>query len=357
MMETEFYQGHLDRVSRSFAYCISQLDAPLRGWVSLTYLICRILDTVEDAPWKRLSEQLRQFGQFDEFLLNPPPPELVRSWNQQFPQEIPEGEKILLRDSALVFGDLHGTPLTVRAVIQEMIVCMSAGMQHYSRLRKQRGQVRLINLREVNQYCFFVAGIVGETLAQLVRHVEPQVRAARTFVLEAHHFGLFLQKINLLKDQFKDEQEGRFFIHSREEIKESLNRNSLGAWRFLESLPIQQRGFRLFCAQSLFLGLASLPWVEKSHSKGKKVKIPRLATMKLFDVLKRNINDNLFLEGLFGELAKEAGLKPDFSASGKISSTKASFLLSDGDWLCGVYRGQLHSEDFFDLGMAGACLT
>ncbi|MBK7842325.1 MAG: squalene/phytoene synthase family protein [Bdellovibrionales bacterium] len=357
MMETEFYQGHLDRVSRSFAYCISQLDAPLRGWVSLTYLICRILDTVEDAPWKRLSEQLRQFGQFDEFLLNPPPPELVRSWNQQFPQEIPEGEKILLRDSALVFGELHGTPLTVRAVIQEMIVCMSAGMQHYSRLRKQRGQVRLINLREVNQYCFFVAGIVGETLAQLVRHVEPQVRAARKFVLEAHHFGLFLQKINLLKDQFKDEQEGRFFIHSREEIKESLNRNSLGAWRFLESLPIQQRGFRLFCAQSLFLGLASLPWVEKSHSKGKKVKIPRLATMKLFDVLKRNINDNLFLEGLFGELAKEAGLKPDFSASGKISSAKASFLLSDGDWLCGVYRGQLHSEDFFDLGMAGACLT
>ncbi len=235
MMETEFYQSHLDRVSRSFAYCISQLDAPLRGWVSLTYLICRILDTVEDAPWNRLSEQLRQFGQFDEFLLNPPQPELVRSWNQQFPLEIPEGEKLLLRDSALVFGELHGTPLTVRAVIQEMIVCMSAGMQHYSRLRKQRGQVRLINLREVNQYCFFVAGIVGETLAQLVRHVEPQVRAARTFVLEAHHFGLFLQKINLLKDQFKDEQEGRFFVHSREEIKESLNRNSLGAWRFLES--------------------------------------------------------------------------------------------------------------------------
>jgi hypothetical protein len=210
----------------------------------------------------------------------------------------------------------------------------------------------------VNQYCFFVAGIVGETLAQLVRHVEPQVRAARTFVLEAHHFGLFLQKINLLKDQFKDEQEGRFLVHSREEIKESLNRNSLGAWRFLESLPIQQRGFRLFCAQSLFLGLASLPWVEKSHSKRKMVKIPRLATMKLFDTLRRNINDNLFLESLFGKLAKEAGLNPDFSATERLSSSKAaSPLSSDGGWVCGVYRGQLHSEDFFDLGMAEACLT
>jgi hypothetical protein len=29
----DFYQQQLDRVSRSFAFCIEQLPEPLRGWV------------------------------------------------------------------------------------------------------------------------------------------------------------------------------------------------------------------------------------------------------------------------------------------------------------------------------------
>ena len=219
MLRIDFYQKHLDRVSRSFAYCISKLDAPLRGWVSLTYLICRILDTVEDAPWRKLSQQLRQFGEFDGFLEKPPQEENLKEWQKAFPEEIPEGEKLLLMDSALIFKDLHDVPFTVRGVIQDMVECMSAGMQYYSRLRRQRGQLRLRNLREVNQYCFFVAGVVGETLARLVTVVEPQLKVAQRLVLEAHHFGLFLQKINLLKDQMDDEREGRFFVHSRPESR------------------------------------------------------------------------------------------------------------------------------------------
>ncbi len=50
LKEAEFYQTHLDRVSRSFAFCIRQLPDPLRGWVGLSYLLCRILDTIEDSP-------------------------------------------------------------------------------------------------------------------------------------------------------------------------------------------------------------------------------------------------------------------------------------------------------------------
>ena len=52
MQTIGFYQTHLDRVSRSFAFCIKKLESPLRQWVSLAYLLCRVLDTVEDSIWE-----------------------------------------------------------------------------------------------------------------------------------------------------------------------------------------------------------------------------------------------------------------------------------------------------------------
>ena len=51
MRSLAFYQHWLDVVSRSFALCIPQLDAPFRDHVALAYLLFRVLDTVEDAPF------------------------------------------------------------------------------------------------------------------------------------------------------------------------------------------------------------------------------------------------------------------------------------------------------------------
>ncbi len=41
---------HLPKVSRTFALAIDGLPDPLRGEVCVAYLLCRVLDTVEDAP-------------------------------------------------------------------------------------------------------------------------------------------------------------------------------------------------------------------------------------------------------------------------------------------------------------------
>src|SRR5512135_2413986 len=41
---------HLPKVSRTFALAIDGLPEPLRGEVCVAYLLCRVLDTVEDAP-------------------------------------------------------------------------------------------------------------------------------------------------------------------------------------------------------------------------------------------------------------------------------------------------------------------
>lgn len=356
MIPMEFYQKHLDRVSRSFAYCISHLEMPLRSWVSLTYLICRILDTVEDAPWKKPGQQLKQFGEFDYFLRTPPNEEAVNIWQTRFPVEIPEGEMMLVKDSAIIFRELHDVPIKARGVIQEMVASMSAGMQYYSRAQNNSGGIHLTNIREVNQYCFFVAGIVGETLARLVAQIEPRLNVVQKFVREAHHFGLFLQKVNLLKDQLEDEREGRFLVPSREEIRQSMGKNAWGAWLFLKGLPLEQRGFRLFCAQSLFLGLASLPWTEKSYAKKKMVKIPRWVALKLFNQLGRSIDNHEYLEKLFAEMLKKAELPMEKfeELSGENIHSLSPVKEMETPWYLRLYQGSLVNEDFFDLGLAGA---
>lgn len=302
MLSTDFYQQHLNKVSRSFAFCISQLDLPLKAWVGLTYLVCRILDTIEDAAWESEQLQKKQFRDFDRFLNQPFPWEEVKSWSQNFPASLPEGERLLVEDSYQIFSDLHSQEMApVRSVVQQLASRMSTGMQHFAGLR-QRGELRLKNLTEVNQYCFFVAGLVGEALARLVAQVEPKFRMVNQRILEAHHFGLFLQKVNLLKDQGGDEKEGRFLVHDRREVFSSLEVNLQGAFRFLHHLPLRQRNFRLFCGWSLFLGLGTLEAIEKKS----RSKLGRKAAENILLEVQARIENPAALENLF--LAKAAEL-------------------------------------------------
>jgi hypothetical protein len=165
--------------------------------------------------------------------------------------------------------------------------------------------------------------------------------ARKQAYVDAHHFGLFLQKINLLKDQAEDEKQGRYLVPSRKELLASIARDAEGAVRYLQTLPIAEKGFRLFCAWSLFLGLASLPWIERSRFLGVFQKIPRLLTQKLLDSVEAIVDDNQALVGLFRELLPRL---PQVSRS-------AAHLVSLG-WVGDAYQGALCEADFAELGLA-----
>src|SRR6185503_11000917 len=100
--QTEFYQSHLDRVSRSFAFCIRQLPDPLRDWVALSYLLCRLVDTVEDSAWTDLPLQMEAFRRFDRALEGA---ESLSGWADLFPQGIPESEKLLVAEAQALMDD------------------------------------------------------------------------------------------------------------------------------------------------------------------------------------------------------------------------------------------------------------
>src|SRR5881227_3283061 len=98
MRPPEFYQRHLDAVSRSFALCIPQLDQPFRERVALSYLLLRVLDTVEDAPFADKQRQERQFADFRRFLREQPSRAEIDSLIAAFPANVTAGERELLAD-------------------------------------------------------------------------------------------------------------------------------------------------------------------------------------------------------------------------------------------------------------------
>lgn len=300
MQSTQFYYLHLERVSRSFSFCIMQLPSPTREWIALSYLLFRIADTIEDTAWPCLETQLHQFAQFELFITQADAHASLDNWIEAFPTSLPEGEIKLIHDLPRLLLDLYSLPSEKQGVIRTYLQVMIAGMCHFQTNHRLDGSLRLSSLQEVNQYCFFVAGIVGGLLTYFFYdHIKAQP-ANEEILVNAYHFGLFLQKINLLKDRRKDELEGRHFVPVRAEVRHSLVLNAKHALQYIQALPvISGRPFRLFCAWSLFIGLASLTWIDKADETGKPYKISYGETAAIVYKLKRIIDDKAAVDALF----------------------------------------------------------
>ncbi len=340
MQSTSFYQNHLDQVSRSFAFCIARLKEPLRTWVGLSYLLCRALDTAEDAPWDDKGAKINSLEKFKLFLQVPQSEEVIQVWVQSIPKNIKKEEFQLIQDLGLLLADLHSLPDNVKLTLQNSIISMSQGMAFFSKKNKLN-ELRLLNLSEVNTYCFFVAGLVGELLTNLLRADKPAITFPKNIYLKSHHFGLFLQKINLLKDQNEDKQQGRFLIPDRAPFLASLIKNAKNSIEYIVSIPASEKEFRLFCAWSLFLGLSSLTLIENSFLSGLVGKIPRNMTEVLLSKVESLIDSDQKLVELFNSMLPSYKDHPAI----QISQPEFSPILPT------LYQGFLSPEEIADLGI------
>jgi hypothetical protein len=320
-------------------------------------LLCRILDTIEDAQWVDFAAQARAFSEFDHFIDAAPVAEAIDTWRACFPTGLPEGELILLRDAERIFSDFHSWPAEMRVPVGRLILSMSAGMRHYMKKKAAAGRLRLTGAADVNRYCFFVAGLVGEILVRLTgRFSSENVDRLK----DAFRFGLFLQKVNLLKDQRGDEEWGRFLVPSRPKLLSSLLSDAEGAIRFLTDLPEREKGFRLFCAWSLFLGLASLPWIQLAESEGLTRKISREETAQLLELVEERIQDNGALRELFdlgiGELTAMAQSESESESESKAANAEPATIPArspdaavEENLLLAFYQGELPRADVLEI--------
>ena len=340
-MELHVYQQHLDRVSRSFALCIQQLTEPLRGWTSLSYLLCRVLDTVEDSKWLSIADRDLQYCELDAFARQCPTESSYQAWAARFPNSISDGERELIQQGYGFFVDLHQLDTGPRDAICDTLQRMGAGMRRYSTLQDPDGSLRLTTLQDVNRYCYFVAGIVGELLTRLFMLYRRDFSPDEQLFKNALHFGLFLQKVNILKDQRSDELEGRFLVPDRTQVFHSLREHAQGSLQYLMALPVEEVQYRTFCGWSLFLGAASLPWIEDAYVQNQSITIPRNITLQLLQDVAGIVQDNAQLRTRLQPLLQSIPAPPPMAADA----------LSLPDWFRDLCSPSLPLPDMRELGL------
>jgi len=302
-----FYQHWLDAVSRSFALCIPQLDPPFRDHVGLAYLLFRVLDTIEDAPFAEQATQQRQFERLRAFLRAMPTRPVVDAFVATFPTRITDAERALLGETYALLEDGHALPAVARAAMFRALDRMLLGMAAYTR---RPAPLRLVDGEDVSRYCCFVAGVVGEMLTDLWALARS---AAPPSTPLAYHFGLFLQKVNILKDQAEDEAAGRFLVPDRTELIASLGRDAEGALAYLQAIPCGDR-YRIFCAWSLMLGAATIAQLEQPRQSRRAESAQLLARTAAI------VDDNDGLARLLGELMPVLPGEADRAPLGKPES-------------------------------------
>jgi len=326
----EAYQDHiLPHVSRTFALTIPQLPPALRTPVTTAYLLCRIADTIEDEPALPADET---FGFLQRFAA------VVSGTGQAAPlaeelagrlsaRTLP-AEHDLVRQLERVVRVTASLDEPQRAAIQRCVEVMCYGMHHFQHAASVRGLARS---SDMDSYCYYVAGVVGEMLTELFCGYSPAIMRQHAALRDlAPSFAQGLQMTNILKDFWEDRSRGACWLPQEVFIRHGVDlarlspehydarfhagvrelisvahahlRNAL-AYTLL--IPGEEAGIRRFCLWAVGLALLTLRKIQRNPRfiAGEQVKVSHqavLATRILTSVAVRN---DWMLERLFEQAA------------------------------------------------------
>ncbi|MFC1762693.1 squalene/phytoene synthase family protein [Planctomycetota bacterium] len=163
----EFQAHMLQDVSRSFALTIPQLPVPLVRPVANAYLMCRIVDTIEDDAGLTIHRKQDFFETFGRVLNGETSAEQFAT--ALFPllsdSTLP-AEHELIRQSPTVVQIFTELNELQQAEIKRCVKTMSDGMLQFQAMQNPDG---LETLTQMNDYCYYVAGVVGEMLMTIIK--------------------------------------------------------------------------------------------------------------------------------------------------------------------------------------------
>jgi len=296
------YQARiLPEVSRTFALTIPTLPQRLRVSVANAYLLCRIADTIEDDAGLDCRAK-RVWG--DRFIAavrgEIRASDFARELAPLLSHSALAAERELVAQCDQVLAITHALPPAERSALQRCVTLMSAGMQRY---QGHAGLPGLPDMRALDEYCYYVAGVVGEMLTELFCEHAPEIAQRRERLTElAPSFGQGLQMTNILKDIWDDRRRGACWLpraefgldpNGQEDLIDALEpvefrarleslvivahghlRNALD---YTLLIPPRFRGIRRFCLWALGMAVPTLDRIyhNSDFSDGREVKISR----------------------------------------------------------------------------------
>lgn len=203
----------MQKVSRSFALVVPFVEEPLNHYLAAAYLLCRVIDNVEDCiqpeEWKqeRFSEVLH--------LLEEPQraAEVLSIWrSKDWPGlTVDEWQLMTLEDAGVLWQVYGNIPEISRKSIRQWTCCMASGL---SKLESQKTAPRFVShegtklpakLTDYNKYCYLVAGTVGYMSSELIiQHYQLSEGIASSLLQTCAACGRALQKTNIVKDFAND---------------------------------------------------------------------------------------------------------------------------------------------------------
>ena len=206
------YQARiLQSVSRTYALTIPVLPEGLRDVVGNAYLLCRIADTIEDEPELSLARKQALWERFVEVVSGrDDAAAFARDLSAALSLATPEPEHDLAANTARIVRVTAGFRPRQRTAIERCIRTMSNGMVEFQQDTPSAG---LTDIRQLDRYCYFAAGVVGEMLVELFCDYSAAVDERREELLAlatSHAQGL--QMANILKDVWDDWANGSCWL-------------------------------------------------------------------------------------------------------------------------------------------------
>jgi farnesyl-diphosphate farnesyltransferase len=292
----------LQHVSRTFALTIPQLPDDLRQVVGNAYLLCRIADTIEDD--KELPAETKRH--FAERFINvvaghEPAAGFASELAPILSGHTPAAERELIARTESVIRITHSFNTRQRGALERCVRIMAEGMAHYQEAETIHG---LKDLADMDRYCYYVAGVVGEMLTELFCDYSPAIDRNRDTMMQlAVSFGQGLQMTNILKDIWDDHRRGACWLprdifdrYGVDLSRLDTIRDQAAFARGLEVLigvarghlenalhytlliPARETGLRRFCLWALGMAVLTLRRIHRHrhhYRSGNEVKISR----------------------------------------------------------------------------------
>ncbi len=256
----------LQKTSRTFALSIPLLPDSLQHSVGVAYLLFRIVDTIEDELPCSIEERKRALLTIaDRFEEDPRILREVLGKLEFNSQSIQNGGYTELLDCTSLLVEAYETlDTTERSPIGFHLVRTCRGMASYLGRDLSGGSIE-----DLKEYCYIVAGIVGEMLTDLFvahdEHLRPILDALRE---DSTAFGEGLQLVNIIRDSADDVHAGRCYLPrsiDRASLIDIARLNLSGAESYVMNLQNGESdiGIVRFNALNLALAQATIDAVEK----------------------------------------------------------------------------------------------
>ena len=327
----ELYQDHiLQGVSRTFALTIPVLPLPLSRVVSNAYLLCRIADTIEDD--KHMPDDIKR--KFSEQFINvvagtESMEEFAESLHPQLSSTATDDEKDLIKNTPRVIRITHSFNPRQRTALERCVRIMAEGMTQYQESDVSHG---LKDQNDMDKYCYFVAGVVGEMLTELFCDYSEEMDRNREELMKlAVSFGQGLQMTNILKDIWDDQKRNMCWL-PREvfnkygsdltvitpDANDSAFQQALGqligvarahlanALRYTLLIPPHEKGLRRFCLWALGIAVLTIRKINfrRDFTSGQEVKVSRRSVKVTILVTNLLTSHDTLLKALFNLTAR-----------------------------------------------------